>query len=45
MWTALEFNTFDQLQEWIDQFDGRTQWNEIFIKDGYGVEYKKLNQK
>jgi hypothetical protein len=42
MWKTIEFNTRDQLDDWIAQWGHRTRWNEVFINNGYGVEFMRL---
>lgn len=42
MWQTKTFKTKEAFQKWIDDKSHNYQWNEIFINNGYGVEFRKL---
>lgn len=42
MWKTKTFRTRIEMDRWLFKRDGRIQWHEIFINNGYGVEYRKL---
>ena len=42
MWQTKYFKTRDEMTAWLDQHDGQIQFDEIFIENGYGVEWRKL---
>jgi len=42
MWNTKVFKTKESMQQWIAKNDHKTQWQEIFINNAYGVEFKLL---
>lgn len=42
MWETKIFKNREKMQAWIDRHSHKYQWNEIFINNAYGVEYKPL---
>lgn len=42
MWQRKTFKTRARFLAWVDKNDHRMQWVEIFINNGYGVEYRRL---
>lgn len=44
MWRTKTFKTQEAMQAWLDKREGRIQYNEIFINNGYGVECRKLRK-
>lgn len=42
MWMTKTFKTKQAFDKWIADRSSRFQWNEIFINNGFGVEYRKL---
>lgn len=42
MWDTKIFKTREAMQSWIEKNDHKMQWNEIFVNNAYGVEYRKL---
>jgi len=42
MWQTKVFKTKESMQQWIAKNDRKTQWQEIFINNAYGVEFKLL---
>jgi hypothetical protein len=44
MWTIKQFKTSRAMQEWINANSGRVCWNEVFVNNGYAIEYRPLRQ-
>jgi hypothetical protein len=42
MWQTKTFKTRAAMQRFIDVYGHRMTWNEIFINNGYGIEYQML---
>jgi hypothetical protein len=42
VWESKTFKTRESLQKWIDRNSHKYQWHELFVQNGYGVEFKKL---
>jgi hypothetical protein len=42
MWQTKVFRTKESMQQWITKNQHKTQWNEIFINNAYGIEFKPL---
>jgi hypothetical protein len=42
MWQTKVFKTKESMQQWITKNQHKTQWQEIFINNAYGVEFKLL---
>jgi hypothetical protein len=42
MWQIKTFDTLAAMRAWIAKNEGRIQWREVFIENGYGVEWRKL---
>jgi hypothetical protein len=42
MWQTKVFKTKESMQQWIVKNDHKTQWQEIFINNAYGIEFKPL---
>jgi hypothetical protein len=42
MWQTKVFKTKESMQQWITKNQHKTQWQEIFINNAYGVEFKPL---
>lgn len=42
MWKTKTFTTRHAMQEWIDKYDHIYDWHEIFVNNGFGVEFKKF---
>lgn len=42
MWQFKEFKTRQAMQKWLDKNESKIQWQEIFINNGYCVEWRKL---
>ena len=41
-WQFKSFRTKENMEKFIDKIKKNYQYNEIFINNGYAVEYKKL---
>lgn len=44
MWNTKIFKTKELLQKWVIANDHKTQWQEIFVNNAYGVEFKPLRR-
>jgi hypothetical protein len=44
MWTIKIFKTKKSLNKFIEKNQHKIQWEEIFVNNGYGVEYRKLRK-
>lgn len=44
MWIIKTFKTRQAMEKFIELHRGRIQWNEIFINNGYAIEYRKLRK-
>lgn len=44
MWRLKRFKTRDQMVLWLHRHEGLIQWNEVFIQNGYALEYRKLRR-
>lgn len=44
MWQTKVFKTREAQLKWIDKHDHRVQWQEIFVNNAYGVQYRPLNR-
>jgi hypothetical protein len=44
MWKTKTFKTKEQMENFIKYYSEKygLQWNEIFINNGYGIEYRLL---
>ena len=43
MWQTKTFETREQMNRWIEENGHTIQWNEIFVNNAYGLEYRRLN--
>ena len=41
-WKTKIFKTNQEKLDWIEKNDHKTQWEEIFVNNAYGVQYRKL---
>ena len=41
MWQTKTFKTKKLRDDWVRRNSHKYQWHDIFINNGYGVEYKK----
>ena len=44
MWIYKEFKTYTEKQRWIIDNEHKYQIDNVFIENGYCVEYRKLKQ-
>lgn len=44
MWKTKKFKTNAEKEAWIEKNKDKIQYTEIFINNGYAVEYKPLRQ-
>ncbi len=42
MWETKIFKTKKQMNNWIEKNKSKIQFEEIFIENGFAVEYRKL---
>jgi hypothetical protein len=42
MWKTKTFKTKQAYDRWIERNRNKYQWNEIFVNNAYGVEYREL---
>ena len=42
MWKIKQYKTAHAMNEWLVKNDSRIQWQEIFINNAYGVQYRLL---
>lgn len=40
MWETKIFKTLNAMNNWIAKHDGRVQWQQIFVNNAYGVEWR-----
>jgi len=44
MWIIRTFKTRKNMNAFIAKNEGKIQWTEIFINNGYGIEYRRLRK-
>lgn len=44
MWDTKVFKTKESMVKWLVANDHNIQWQEIFINNAYGVEFRKLRK-
>lgn len=44
MWELKTFKNYDNMIKFINKNKNKIQYNEIFINNGYCIEYKKLKK-
>jgi len=44
MWKIKTFKTLEGLNSWLSLNGNLVQWNEVFINNAYGVEYRPLRK-
>lgn len=42
MWNSKRFKSRDEMLAWIKRHEGLIQYNEIFIENGYAIEWRRL---
>ena len=44
MWTIKTFKTRKSMNSFLAKNAGKIQWVEIFINNGFGIEYRRLRR-
>jgi hypothetical protein len=44
MWQVKVFKTKAAFDKWVSRNNHRMQWQEIFVNNAYGVEFRRLRQ-
>jgi len=44
MWQTKTFKTKESMSAWLNKNLNKIQYQEIFINNGYGIEYRKLRR-
>lgn len=44
MWQIKTFKTRQAMDVWLIRRNGRIQWQEVFINNGFAVEYRHLHR-
>lgn len=44
MWETKEFSTREEMEEFIDEYGNDIQWEEVFIDNAYGIDYRPLKK-
>ena len=44
MWKTKIFSTKEKMDAFINKNQGKIQYQEIFVNNGYGIEYRKLRK-
>lgn len=44
MWQTKKFKTREKLNEWLQKNGHRSQYNQVFVNNGYAVEWRKLKK-
>lgn len=44
MWSTKKFETSEEMKNWLAKHDGKIQFQEVFIENGYAVEWRWLRQ-
>jgi hypothetical protein len=44
MWITKVFKTEKKMRDFIEKIQHTHQWQEIFIDNAYGIEYRQLRQ-
>ena len=42
MWQIKTFKTRKAMLRWVSRNESRIQWEQVYINNGYAVEYRKL---
>lgn len=42
MWTVKEFKSEKAMNKWLKKKEGKIQYTEIFVNNGYAIEWRKL---
>jgi hypothetical protein len=43
-WKTKTFKSIEAMNNWLSKNDGFIQWNEIYLNNAYGVEYRQLRK-
>ena len=44
MWEIKTFKTKEQMDDFINKNKNKMQYNEVFINNAYGIEYRRLKK-
>ena len=44
MWQIKIFKTKQKMMAFIEKYGDKIQWDEIFVDNAYGIEYRKLRR-
>lgn len=44
LWHTKIFKTKEKAQAWVDKYGHKCQWNQIFVNNAWGIEYRKLRR-
>lgn len=44
MWVIRTFRNKGNMEKFIEKYQNRIQYNQIFINNGYGITYKQLRR-
>ena len=42
MWEIIKFKTREKMNNWISENQHKITWEEVFINNSFGLEYKPL---
>lgn len=42
MWKIKQFKSREEMLKWLEKREGHIQYHEVFVNNGYAVEYRKL---
>jgi hypothetical protein len=42
MWRTKTFKTREKMADWLSRMNGRIQYEEIFVNNAFGVEWRML---
>jgi len=43
-WKTRTFKTIEAMNAWLSKNDRLIEWNEIYLNNAYGVEYRQLRK-
>lgn len=44
MWSIKTFKTEAEMDAFLDKWDGRIQWQYIYVNNAYGIQWRKLRR-
>jgi hypothetical protein len=44
MWEIKKFKKIERMRAWLKAREGQIQYTELFINNGYGVEWRRLRE-